>query len=160
MGAAATSSLIPTKIKGPRNTLNTRKKVHSHPWFPFHAMRASRETDLLETHPLQVVKRWFGHSPKVAVANYLRVREEHYDQAVNRGSTKPAQIPAHSSHVSVDHRDSALATTLQKTWSEEARLTKTKKKADGEGVTKKRTRPMFFLGFRRFQKTKLPSNLP
>jgi hypothetical protein len=31
---------------------------------------------------------------------------------------------------------------------------------DGEGVTKKSQKPLFFLGLRRFAKTKLPSNLP
>ncbi len=67
---------------------------------PFYAMRASAETDLLERFPLQAVARWMGHSAKIAVANYLRVRDEHFDQA-----TKPsewsslAQNPAHSPHV-------------------------------------------------------------
>ncbi|MFN9987156.1 MAG: hypothetical protein ACK52S_16525, partial [Pirellula sp.] len=85
------------------------------PWpKPFHAMRASRETDLLETHPLQAVTRWFGHSPKVAVASYLRVREEHYDQAVNRGSTNLAQNPAHSSHVWTNQSDLELSKSRQK----------------------------------------------
>jgi integrase len=58
------------------------KRAGLSPWpKPFHGMRASCETDLLEKHPLQAVARWMGHSPKVAVANYLRVRDEHYDQA-------------------------------------------------------------------------------
>jgi len=100
---------------------------------PFHAMRASRETDLLETHPLQAVTRWFGHSPKVAVANYLRVREEHYDRAVNRRPTNPAHIPAHSSHVRANQSDSALSESLKNTGSEEACLTATIQATDGEG---------------------------
>ncbi len=55
------------------------------PWpKPFHAMRASCETDLIEQgHPIQTVAKWMGHSPKVAVANYLRVLPEHYDQATH-----------------------------------------------------------------------------
>ena len=68
------------------------------PWpKPFHAMRASRETDLIEQHPLQAVARWMGHSPKIAVANYLRVRDEHFDRATGQNL---AHFPAHSSHVS------------------------------------------------------------
>ena len=63
-------------------------------------MRASCETDLLEKHPLQAVARWMGHSPKVAVANYLRVRDEHFDQATGKGQSNLAQFPAHSPHVS------------------------------------------------------------
>ena len=75
------------------------------PWpKPFHAMRASCETDLLEMrYPLQAVARWMGHSPKVAVTNYLRVLEEHFDRATSTGTTPQehlAQIPAHSPHVS------------------------------------------------------------
>ena len=49
---------------------------------PFQGMRASCETDLIEQgHPLQTVAKWRGHSPMVAVANYLRVLPEHYDWA-------------------------------------------------------------------------------
>jgi len=54
------------------------------PWpKPFHAMRASCETDLIDQHhPIQAVAKWLGHSPKVALSNYLRVRDEHYDRAL------------------------------------------------------------------------------
>lgn len=100
---------------------------------PFHAMRASRETDLLKTHPLQAVARCFGHSPKVAVANYLRVREEHYDQAVNSGLTNPVQIPAHSSHINANQRPSRSQRTLEKQGCDEACSVVTKENADGEG---------------------------
>jgi integrase len=84
------------------------------PWpKPFHAMRASCETDLLEKHPLQAVARWMGHSAKVAVANYLRVRDEHFDAATTGtgGQHDLAQIPAQSPHV-LAHQGSA--------WNEES----------------------------------------
>ncbi len=47
-------------------------------------MRASCEIDLIDGGTsIQALARWMGHSFKVAVANYLRVREEHLDKAVS-----------------------------------------------------------------------------
>jgi hypothetical protein len=71
------------------------------PWpKPFHAMRASCETDLVEQgHPIQAVARRMGHSPKIAVANYLRVKEEHYDRASGRANPTRAAKSAASSGV-------------------------------------------------------------
>lgn len=70
------------------------------PWpKPFHGMRASCETDLFERFPLQAVARWIGHSPKIALANYLRVRQEHFDQATGNGREDLAHFPAHSTQV-------------------------------------------------------------
>jgi len=80
------------------------------PWpKPFHAMRASCETDLLEKHPLQAVARWMGHSAKIAVTNYLRVRDEHFDRAVKLGADirhDLAQIPAHPPLIAVNRGSS------------------------------------------------------
>jgi len=60
------------------------RSVGIEPWpKPFHALRASCETELIEQKiPIQTVARRMGHSTKVAVTNYLRVLPEHYDQAV------------------------------------------------------------------------------
>ena len=44
--------------------------------------RASRETELADTFPIQTVVAWIGHSPKVALKNYLQVPIEHYRRAV------------------------------------------------------------------------------
>ena len=54
------------------------------PWpKPFHALRASCETELIERgKPIQTGAAGAGHSPKIAVENYLRVLPEHYDEAV------------------------------------------------------------------------------
>ena len=81
---------------------------------PFHGMRASRETDLLEQHPLQAVARWMGHSPKIAVANYLRVRDARFDRAAAKGQTDLAHFPAHSSPKGANQRSSRVSTTSEK----------------------------------------------
>lgn len=53
------------------------------PWpKPFHALRASFETDLIENKtPIQTAAKWLGHSPRVAVESYLRDMPHHDDQA-------------------------------------------------------------------------------
>ena len=70
-----------------------------------HNMMASRETELVETYPVQVVTRWFGNTPSVALRHYLMTTDEHFDAAVRGdGQTaksteeKTAQNPAQSVH--------------------------------------------------------------
>ena len=48
-------------------------------------LRSSRETELAREYPLQTVTAWLGNTPKVALENYLQVRDEDF--------TKAAQIP-------------------------------------------------------------------
>lgn len=55
---------------------------------PFHAMRASCETDLINAgYDIKDVADWMGHSPEVAVKHYLRHRKESFDRAVKYGTT-------------------------------------------------------------------------
>lgn len=52
------------------------------PWpRPFHNLRASRETELVENFPIQVVTDWLGNSPKIAIKHYLQTTEEHFQKA-------------------------------------------------------------------------------
>ena len=48
----------------------------------FHNLRASRETELVENYPLQVVTDWLGNTPKVAMRHYLMTTDEHFAAAV------------------------------------------------------------------------------
>ncbi len=104
------------------------------PWpKPFHAMRASCETDLLEMkYPLQTVARWMGHSPKVAVANYLRVLQVHFDRATSLGST-PQQNPAHSPHAKGTQAASADSADPREQGSDEPCGVVSTPQTDGEG---------------------------
>lgn len=49
---------------------------------PFHTLRASCETDLLEQgYPFSAVTAWLGHSAAVALKHYTRIPDRLYDQA-------------------------------------------------------------------------------
>lgn len=63
----------------------------------FHNMRASRETELVELYPVQVVTDWLGNTPNVAMRHYLMTTEAHFDDAVNgdaQAARKQAQQAA------------------------------------------------------------------
>ena len=52
------------------------KRAGLKPWPKlFHNLRASRETELAQVHPMHVVCDWIGNSPKVAAEHYLRTTE-------------------------------------------------------------------------------------
>ncbi len=75
----------------------------------FHNLRASRETELVEKYPVQVVTSWLGNTPSVAMRHYLMTTDEHFDAAVkgdepaaeadaNEATDKAAQNAAQSAH--------------------------------------------------------------
>ncbi len=65
------------------------------PWpKPFHAMRASCETELTEKFRVQAVAAWLGNSPKIALRHYLRVLPEHFDRAVKGDAERSARTGA------------------------------------------------------------------
>jgi hypothetical protein len=111
------------------------KRAGLQPWpKPFHGMRASCETDLFERFPLQAVARWIGHSPKIALANYLRVRQEHFDQATgNGGSIQLAQNPARSTQVFAAQGSSPNEASLENPEIHEACVAVTNSKAERTG---------------------------
>ncbi len=47
----------------------------------FHAMRASRETELAKEHPIHVVTSWLGNSPRIALKHYLQVTDTDFERA-------------------------------------------------------------------------------
>ncbi len=71
----------------------------------FHNLRASRETELVEAYPVQVVTSWLGNTPAVAMRHYLMTTDEHFEAAVKGEEAfavpdpaKAAQIPAQHAH--------------------------------------------------------------
>ncbi len=48
----------------------------------FQNLRSTRETELAEEYPVQVICSWIGNSPQVAAKHYLQVREEDFAKAV------------------------------------------------------------------------------
>jgi integrase len=57
----------------------------------FQNCRASRETELAESYPVQVVCSWIGNSPAVAAKHYLQTTEEHYARATANVAQNVAQ---------------------------------------------------------------------
>jgi hypothetical protein len=57
----------------------------------FANLRASAEADLAEHFPLHVCAQWLGHSPRVALTNYLRARPEDYEKAAGGALQKVSQ---------------------------------------------------------------------
>ena len=49
---------------------------------PFQNLRATRETELMETYPAHVVVSWIGHSEAVAQKHYLQTTDAHFEKAV------------------------------------------------------------------------------
>ena len=58
----------------------------------FHAMRASRETELTERFPIHVVTAWLGNTPKVALKHYLMTTEADFAKAVEPAPEAPQQV--------------------------------------------------------------------
>jgi integrase len=71
------------------------KRAGVDPWPRlFHGMRASCETELLETFPNHVVAAWLGHSVKIQEKHYATVRESDFARACGEAYQKATQSPA------------------------------------------------------------------
>lgn len=57
---------------------------------PFHNMRASRESDLMDEYPIHVAAAWIGNSPRIALQHYSRIAKHHTDRATGRGAPQNA----------------------------------------------------------------------
>jgi len=63
----------------------------------FHAMRASRETELAKEYPIHVVTAWLGNTPRIALKHYLQVTDADFEQAAEapeKGGAESAQNAA------------------------------------------------------------------
>lgn len=60
---------------------------------PWQNLRSSRETELAERFPVQVVCAWIRNSKPVAMEHYLQVTEDHFKRAIE-GDARAAQNPA------------------------------------------------------------------
>ena len=73
------------------NDANTRtaflrliKRAGLMPWPRLiHTLRASCETDLLDTLPTSAVTQWLGHSAAIALKHYARVPEHLFERATH-----------------------------------------------------------------------------
>ena len=101
---------------GPGGWMNANLRTHFErivkragltPWPRwFHNLRASRETELVEAYPVQVVTSWLGNTPAIAMRHYLMTTDEHFAAAVKNcepsaevAESKAAQKAAQQAHV-------------------------------------------------------------
>jgi integrase len=84
------------------------KRAGLKPWPRlFHALRASRETELAKDYPLHVVTAWLGNTPKIAMKHYLMTTEEDFRAAAGAAAgvgneSQEQEIPADSTHDSAN----------------------------------------------------------
>jgi len=63
------------------------KRAGLKPWPRlFHAMRASRETELAADYPIHVVTAWLGNTPRIALKHYLQVTDADFERATQDGA--------------------------------------------------------------------------
>ena len=71
------------------------RKAGLKPWPKlFQNLRSTRETELAESYPIQVVCEWIGNTAAVAAKHYLQTTDEHYRQALEAPASaarNPAQ---------------------------------------------------------------------
>jgi len=61
------------------------KRAGLKPWPRlFHNLRASRQTELMQSFPIHVVCEWLGNSKLIAQEHYLRVNEGDFEKATNQ----------------------------------------------------------------------------
>jgi integrase len=85
--APADCEFVITRARSGKTNLRTQleriiRAAKMKPWPKlFQNLRSSRETELMEDYPIQVVCAWMGNTPKVATKHYLQVTGEHFDKA-------------------------------------------------------------------------------
>ena len=69
------------------------KRAGLKPWPRlFHAMRASRETELAKEYPIHVVTAWLGNTPRIALKHYLTVTDADFEQATKGSVESSANV--------------------------------------------------------------------
>ena len=78
------------------------KKAGLSPWPRlFQNLRASRETELCQNHPLHVAAAWIGNSPTVAIGHYLQTTDLDWEKATStteKSDTKSDTLGVEMTH--------------------------------------------------------------
>jgi len=81
------------------------KRAGLQPWPRlFHAMRASRETELAKEYPIHVVTAWLGNTPRIALKHYLQVTDDDFERAAEVSNEGDAESGARSAQNAAQHR--------------------------------------------------------
>ncbi len=96
------SSPVITRYRSSNANLRTQlrriiERAGLKPWPKlFQNLRATRETELAEKFPIQVVCEWIGNSEAVARKHYLQVTDDHYAAAIVPAMPEATQNPPHN----------------------------------------------------------------
>ena len=123
--AADRAELVVPRARGGRNLRRYAeqiiKKAGVQQWPKlFQNCRASRETELMQSHPAHVVLAWVGHTAAVARAHYLTVTDGDFARATGGGEASekapgiPAPNPTPSTPVSGHQEPSSLLEPREK----------------------------------------------
>ena len=88
--SAVVSGPVVTRYSSASQNLRTTfdkiiKRAGLVPWpKPFQNLRATRETELMESYPSHVVVAWIGHSETVARKHYLQVTDANFARATSK----------------------------------------------------------------------------
>jgi integrase len=94
------SRYVITRYRDKNSNLRTQllriiKRAGEKPWPKlFQNLRASRETELAEQHPMHVVCAWIGNTERIAAKHYLQVRDSDFERAAESaaGAQQKAQL--------------------------------------------------------------------
>ena len=93
------------------------KKAGLSPWPKlFQNLRASRETELCQNHPLHVVAAWIGNSPTVAIGHYLQTIAPDWEKATStteKSDTKSDTLGVEMTHFNTYCGGSETFTNIQ-----------------------------------------------
>lgn len=62
----------------------------------FHALRSSRETELVKDYPIHTVTKWLGNSPKIALKHYLVVTDDDFQKACSVSTNRGIKLGGNS----------------------------------------------------------------
>jgi integrase len=113
--------IFPRSITG---AINLRKGLNSiikkaglSPWPKlFQNLRASRETELCQEHPLHVVASWIGNTPTVAIGHYLQTIDPDWEKATStteKSTTKSTTLGVEMTHFNTLQGGSRTFTNVQ-----------------------------------------------
>ncbi len=81
----------------------------------FHALRASRETELAKEYPIHVVTAWLGNTPRIAMKHYLQVTDADFVRAAKTPAEGGAESGARSAQNAAQQLRAGSCEKSQKT---------------------------------------------
>jgi hypothetical protein len=108
--AAEGAVYVINRYRDPSSNLRTQliriiRRAGLEPWPKlWQNLRATRETELAEVYPVQVVCAWIGNTERIAAKHYLQVTEDHFTLAAKMDSAKYSARKPKTAQNTAQHR--------------------------------------------------------